>query len=144
MKEKIEGVMKFVREPASWWRVLVMGAFVVFLYLIVAPLIMVIMIAQILFTIFSGSPNLNLRDFSKILVEYIKQILEFVLYDRDKKPFPFSEFSNASSGENFGENKKESSVGAKTEPKLKPKTSPKRKAVKKRVKSKKPSKDGNT
>ena len=100
------------------------------------------MISQILFTIFSGSPNLNLRDFSKILIEYIKQILEFVLYGRDEKPFPFSEFSNASSGENFEANKKESSVDTRTEPKIKPKTSLKRKAVKKRAKSKKPLKKG--
>ena len=40
----------------------------------------------------SDSINSNLRDFSNALSDYIFQILKFLLYSSDEKPFPFADF----------------------------------------------------
>jgi hypothetical protein len=93
------------------------------------------MVSQILFNLFLGSSNSNLREFSEILVNYVTQILGFVLYNRDEKPFPFSEFSSKT-GNNAS---KADSVVSRSTPKVKRKSPAKKKTSKKTVKRKKSS-----
>ena len=92
MSEKLDEIVDNLRKPNSWIRLVFMIAFAVFLYLIIAPVILVIMIAQVLFTLLTGSQNTNLKDFSNALAEYIYQILKFLLYGIEDKPFPFTDF----------------------------------------------------
>ena len=44
------------------------------------------------FTIFTKKPNENLLSFSIKLRNYLSQIIDFVTYSSDLKPFPFSPF----------------------------------------------------
>jgi hypothetical protein len=92
MPDELNQIVDNLRKPAVWIRIVFMVAFAVVLYLIIAPVILVVIIAQILFVFITGSPNSNLRDFSIALVEYIFQILKFLIYATDNKPFPFSNF----------------------------------------------------
>ena len=92
MPDELNQIVDNLRKPAVWIRIVFMVAFAVVLYLIIAPVILVVIIAQILFVFIAGSPNSNLRDFSIALVEYIFQILKFLIYATDNKPFPFSNF----------------------------------------------------
>ena len=92
MSDELNQIVDNLRKPAVWIRIVFMVAFAVVLYLIIAPVILVVIMAQILFVFIAGSPNSNLRDFSIALVEYIFQILKFLIYATDNKPFPFSNF----------------------------------------------------
>ena len=92
MSEKFDEVVDNLREPNSWVRLVFMIVFGVVLYVIIAPVILIIVIAQALFTLFTGSPNTNLKDFSNVLSQYISQILKFLLYGVEDKPFPFTDF----------------------------------------------------
>lgn len=69
-----------------------MLAYVVFLYLVIAPLILVLMVAQALFAIIRAKENENLRVFGSALTHYTSQMLEFISYNSELKPFPFSDF----------------------------------------------------
>ena len=112
MSEKLDEIVDNLRKPNSWIRLVFMIAFAVFLYLIIAPVILVIMIAQVLFTLLTGSQNTNLKDFSNALAEYIYQILKFLLYGIEDKPFPFTDFprvrddDSGGSSSGLGEKKK--------------------------------------
>ena len=130
MSEKFDEIVDNLRKTNSWIRLVFMIAFVVVLYLIITPVILVIMIAQVLFTLLTGSQNTNLKDFSNALAQYIYQILKFLLYGIEDKPFPFTDFPRVRDDDSGG-----SSSGA-----SKKKTvnkSPTKKAVKKKAARKK-------
>jgi len=132
MSEKFDEIVDNLRKTNSWIRLVFMIAFVVVLYLIIAPVILVIMIAQVIFTLLTGSQNTNLKDFSNALAQYIYQILKFLLYGIEDKPFPFTDFPKVRDDDSGG-----SSSGA-----SKKKTvnkSPTKKAVKKKAIRKKSS-----
>ena len=132
MSEKFDEIVDNLRKTNSWIRLVFMIAFVVVLYLIIAPVILVIIIAQVLFTLLTGSQNTNLKDFSNALAHYIYQILKFLLYGIEDKPFPFTDFPKVRDDDSGG-----SSSGA-----SKKKTvnkSPTKKAVKKKAIRKKSS-----
>ena len=92
MPDELNEIVDNLRKPAVWIRIVFMVAFAVVLYLIIAPVILVVITAQIFFVFITGYPNSNLRDFSIALVEYIFQILKFLIYATGNKPFPFSNF----------------------------------------------------
>lgn len=92
MSGKYEDIVDNLREPSAWVRVVFMLAFAVFLYLIIAPVILVLMVAQALFAVLTGEENENLRILGSALTVYVSQILEFVTYNSETKPFPFSDF----------------------------------------------------
>lgn len=59
------------------------------LYLTMSVLAIVV-IVQFVFALFSGSSNESIRSFSKDLAQFIQQIVLFLTYNDDKKPFPFN------------------------------------------------------
>ena len=131
MPEKLEGIMKNLKDASSWTRVFIAGIFVLFLYLVVGPLVIVILVTQILFNLLSGSSNSNLAEFSELLIEYIKQILNFILYRRDEKPFPFSGFPINTGEEEPMANVTADSIKAPPRSKSKRKKTAKKKSTKK-------------
>ncbi|MDD9959675.1 MAG: DUF4389 domain-containing protein [Gammaproteobacteria bacterium] len=115
MSDELDEIVDNLREPTSWFRIVFMIAFAVVLYLIIAPIILVIMITQVLFRFITGAPNSNLRDFSGALAAYIFQILKFLLYSSEDKPFPFSDFPSLDDDNTQGSSKptKKKSAGKK-------------------------------
>ena len=114
MSEKFDEIVDNLRKPNSWIRLVFMIVFAVVLYLIIAAVILVIMIAQVLFTLLTGSQNTNLKDFSNALAEYTYQILKFLLYGIEDKPFPFTDFPRVrdddSGGSSSGIGKKKKTI----------------------------------
>ncbi|RRJ85476.1 DUF4389 domain-containing protein [Aestuariirhabdus litorea] len=55
----------------------------------------VVVLSQVVFVLMTGSPNDNLLDFSRSLNRYIFQILQFLTYHSEQKPFPFSDWPQA-------------------------------------------------
>ena len=82
-------VKQNLQDTNQWIRILYMVLFWVVLYfsMMVAGALIFI---QVLFALITGSENKNLRDFSVGLIKYINQILLFLTYNEDRKPFPFA------------------------------------------------------
>ena len=131
MPNKVNGIIDRIKNSNSWLRILLMFGYLVVLY-VIAPLAVVIMIAQTLFVFASGSPNSNLVIFGEALAEYIKQIIDFLFYKSNTKPFPFAPFPIIDFIANSESLDQEADV--KSTPKTK--SSPKKKVAKKSAKVK--------
>ena len=80
------------RDRAIWARVVFTLLFLLILALVAGPLVIVLGIAQGVFTIVTGEDNRNLRDLGAALTEYIREALLFATWNSERKPFPFAEF----------------------------------------------------
>ena len=131
MPNKVNGIIDRIKNSNSWLRILLMFGYSVVLY-VIALLAVVIMVAQTLFVFASGSPNSNLVIFGEALAEYIKQIIDFLFYKSNTKPFPFAPFPIIDFIANSENLDQEADV--KSTPKTK--SSPKKKVAKKSAKVK--------
>lgn len=75
----------------QWVRLVYMVLFAVLLE-IAGFVMLAVVIAQFIFAIFTGSANDNLRRLGDQLASYIYQTLQFLIYNSEEKPFPFSEW----------------------------------------------------
>ena len=84
-----EQVKQNLKNTNQWIRIIYMVLFWIVLYfsmMVIGALIFI----QVLFALITGSENKNLRNFSVDLTKYINQILLFLTYNEDRKPFPFA------------------------------------------------------
>lgn len=77
-----------IKDTNQWIRIAQMALFVFILYFAMMVVGGVIML-QLLFALITGSDNQNLRQFAVALSHFINQILLFLTYNTDDKPFPF-------------------------------------------------------
>lgn len=94
-----DDIVENLKEPSQWLRIAFMIAFAIALYVAISVLV-VLTIAQALFCLVTGNDNINLRGFGKGLGTYVHQIVEFLTYNRQQKPFPFSDFPETEVDEN--------------------------------------------
>lgn len=74
-----------------WLRLVFMLLFAAVLQL--ASLIMWVLVAtQFLFSLISGEDNTHLRRFGSSLSTYIYDVLKFLCYSSEEKPFPFADW----------------------------------------------------
>lgn len=86
-----DDIVQNLTRPSIWLRILFMIGFAVALY-VTAIILLVLVGAQILFSLFSGGDNINLRRFGAALTEYIRQILLYLTFNSESRPFPFAPF----------------------------------------------------
>lgn len=86
-----DDIVANLKQPSQWFRVAFMVVFAVVLY-VVAVVLTLLTVAQILFSLLTGSDNENLRALGKDLSTYVHQILAFLTYNSDSKPFPFTTY----------------------------------------------------
>ena len=96
MTDVKEGVIDRVKDHKNWIRVFFMISYGIVLLYVVVPVVAVVMVAQILFMFSLGKLNSNLTAFGESLVEYIKEVLGFLFFKTDEKPFPFKSYPNFS------------------------------------------------
>ncbi|MDP1929837.1 MAG: DUF4389 domain-containing protein [Gammaproteobacteria bacterium] len=84
-----DDIVENLKQPSQWFRVAFMVVFAVVLY-VVALILTLLTVAQIFFSLLTGSDNENLRGLGKDLTIYVNQILAFLTYNSDEKPFPFA------------------------------------------------------
>lgn len=140
MSDELDEIVDNLREPSSWLRIVFMVGFGVVMYLIIAPLILILMVAQALFSVLTGESNYNLRRFGKALTEYVQQILLYLSYNSHDKPFPFDDFPELDEeAASDSESKPAAKSAAKTKKKAAKKTAKKapRKTAAKKSASKK-------
>ena len=89
--DKQERLKKNLQDTNQWMRIFYMIMF--WIVLCFALMVTgVIIFIQVLFALITGSDNKNLRKFSADLTQYINQIILFLTYNEDRKPFPFAEW----------------------------------------------------
>ena len=72
----------------QWLRGLYMLLFLLIWH--IAEIIVIgLAVAQFLFAILSGKGNANLMLFGSSMSQYVRQIVNYLSYTADKKPFPF-------------------------------------------------------
>ena len=91
MSDELNEIADNITQPSVWIRLLLMTVFAIASYFVLLPLILVLSIAQALFTLITGKGNANLRYFSSALELYISQLFKFMTYLSEVKPFPFSD-----------------------------------------------------
>lgn len=75
----------------GWQRVLFVLLFWIVFY--VAQMVVgAVAIAQCIFVLVSNNPNQQLLKFGDSLGKYIHDILRYVTFNSDQRPFPFSDF----------------------------------------------------
>lgn len=80
-----------LKSSKHWLRLVFMLIFAALLQL--ASIVMwILVIAQFLFSLFTGEDNSNLRKFGYSLSTYIFHTLKFLSYNSEEKPFPFSDW----------------------------------------------------
>ena len=84
-----------IKEPSIWVNFFLKIFYLVFLNFIV-PFLGFITLLQLLFSIGSKKPNENLVSFSKKISSYIYQIINFITYSSDQRPWPFNSFPESS------------------------------------------------
>lgn len=89
-------IVENLKRPSAWFRVVFMAGFVVALY-VTGIILLVLMLAQIVFSLLTGNDNPNLRRLGAGLSLYVSQTLAYLTYNSDDKPFPFQPFPLAGS-----------------------------------------------
>jgi cytoskeletal protein RodZ len=86
-----EELKENLAKQSKWLRLLWMVAFS-FVYYVAIGILWLIVVTQFLFSLFTNSPNENILKLSNGFRNYMVQILDFITYQSDEKPFPFSDF----------------------------------------------------
>lgn len=73
----------------QWLRMLLMACYLVVAWL-VGLVLVVIMVAQTLVVLITAELNVNLQKFGAIASAYLYQIVIYLVYGTDEKPFPFN------------------------------------------------------
>lgn len=143
MSDELLEIVDNIKQPSVWIRILFMIVFVIGSYVLILPLIVILSIGQALFTLFTGKTNENLLYFAATLDLYASQVIKFLTYVSEEKPFPFSdlpEVEDNSLAEADSPKKKANGSGAKSdksesssEKKSSARTPAKKKAAKKKA-----------
>ncbi|HOO73361.1 MAG TPA: DUF4389 domain-containing protein [Spirochaetota bacterium] len=88
MKEETKENLK---NTGTWMRFIYMVLFIIF-YGIAEGLLMFIVLFQFIVTLITSTPNERVRPFSRQLSRYIYNVLLFLTYNSEEKPFPFSDW----------------------------------------------------
>ena len=97
-----DDIVENLKQPAQWFRIAFMLALAVALYL-AGTVLTLLIIAQALFGLLTGADNRNLRELGAALTFYVRQVLEFLTYNSEFKPFPFAPFAPAPASAEAGE-----------------------------------------
>ena len=92
MSEQIDELVENLKRPSLWKRVFFTLGFALLFNIILVPLVLLMVLVQVAFSLFAGEKNSNLADLSEKLVAYLVEVLGFLLFTTEHKPFPFNDF----------------------------------------------------
>lgn len=78
--------------PKHWVRLILMLLMFLILFYLVKFIVSVTLIVQWVLVLLSGTPNERLKSFTKSLNRYGYQIMEFISFNSDERPFPLSDW----------------------------------------------------
>jgi hypothetical protein len=80
------------KDRSNWLRGLFMLLFVVF-YNVAEALALLVALFQFLHTLVTGKRNERLLDFGEYLSRYIYDVMAYLTYQTEERPFPFSDLN---------------------------------------------------
>lgn len=80
-----------IKDSSVWQRLLYMLLFVI-AYSVVETILTAIVVIQILFRLFTGKTNGRLLAFSAEASRYIYDVLQYLTFNSEEKPFPFNDW----------------------------------------------------
>ena len=92
-----EAIKRNALSVAAWIRIFFVGVFLLFGYIALYVLLLICLL-QAVMVLLTGSPHQNVRDFVVQFNRYLHQIVAFVTYDSEVRPFPFSPWPEGGSG----------------------------------------------
>jgi hypothetical protein len=88
--EKAE-IKQNLKNTNTWLRLFIMILFIIFFGAAIS-IFGLLLLFQIVFSLLTGKSNERVRIFSKRLTSYLYQILVYLSYTSDERPFPFSDW----------------------------------------------------
>ncbi len=79
------------------WKRLVLCVLFLFVSSLLRIAVFAVFVAQTLFVLLTGEKNTRLQSFADVLRNYIYQVIGYVTYSSDHRPFPFNDLPTASS-----------------------------------------------
>jgi D-alanyl-lipoteichoic acid acyltransferase DltB (MBOAT superfamily) len=95
MSEK-KGFIENLGNGQTWLRGIFMLLFVL-IYSVTEVIVLVVVVLQFLFVLFSGQQNTRLREFGEGLSVFVYQIMSYWTYNSEEKPFPFAQWPGGES-----------------------------------------------
>ena len=92
MSDPLKNIGENVLKPSNWIRLGLIAGFVLLLYVVLIPLVIIVMFVQLIFSLVTNEPNTNLKELCVRVFLYLQEILNYVTYISDAKPFPFNSF----------------------------------------------------
>ena len=77
-----------------WFRLFWMAFYILVLYILGLPILLLIMIFQFFSFLVTGAINTNLNNAAKYVAEYITDIIMYLTYVSEDKPFPLNSEDN--------------------------------------------------
>ncbi|MDH3638255.1 MAG: DUF4389 domain-containing protein [Gammaproteobacteria bacterium] len=77
------------RDSGEWLRLLLMLLFAFVFFNVLSAVFVVVLVAQFVFRLATGNVNGRLARFAAQLTRYGTQILRYITYTTDTRPFPF-------------------------------------------------------
>ena len=84
-------VKESLKQKSAWLRLFFIMLFVFICYVALGLTALVVMF-QIIYPLLTGKPNEKVLPFSRQLTAYIRDILYYLTYISDQRPFPFSDW----------------------------------------------------
>lgn len=78
-------------DKSTWLRVLFVALFWAVFHL-TQLVLFAVAVGQCLFKLTTGNPNTQLSKLGHNLSQYVQEILAYVTFNSDKRPFPFNDF----------------------------------------------------
>jgi hypothetical protein len=79
-----------IKSRSTWLRLLFM-IILVFLYGVSRVVVGVVVLLQFFWVLFTGETNERLKEFGQSLATYTYQIIRYLTYNTDSRPFPFDD-----------------------------------------------------
>lgn len=90
MSEK-QGIIHNIGNGQTWLRGLFMLLFVL-IYSVTEVIVLVVVVLQFLFVLFTGKQNIRLKDLGEGLSIFVYQIMSYWTYNSEVRPFPFAQW----------------------------------------------------
>ena len=78
--------------PKHWVRLALMLLMYVILSLLIKAVLFIVLFVQWILVMLNGEPNARLLHFTKGMNVYAYQIMEFITFNSDTRPFPLSDW----------------------------------------------------
>lgn len=85
---------KSLKDTSTWKRILYMMLFAM-AYSVAEFVLIAVAIAQVAFKLFTGNINSNLQSLGKQTARYIYNVMLFLTFNTEEKPFPFAAWPTA-------------------------------------------------